>query len=416
MYNRAVSFIVITALVFALSPLAIDMYLPALPEMAKHLNATHSQMEMSVAVFLLAFAIAQPLFGLLADRYHKLNLLLTGLVIFTLSTLAIPMVDSATGLYLARIFQAIGGASSVVCFAMIQQQYDLKKGARVLTYVMAAVVVAPLLAPMVGGQILKYASWQWIFYTLAGIAIFAFVASLLTHAQADKSVQGEEKTELASQSSRAASISDFVQIFKQPLPLAYILVGSFGFAGLFSFVAGSPYVYMNHFSLSPEHYSYLLGVNALGMIIGSVLSVKLLGHISPKVKAVISGTLLGPLSLLFFMLAQIEAPLIAIVATVFIFNLLLGLISANAIAAAMSFFPAQGGAISGVFGLSQFALGALFSAAISLSDAQSPVALLTFMGLACACAAIFSTYIYTSTPDSEKGCEEVCEEARMQVQ
>ncbi|WP_299793384.1 Bcr/CflA family efflux MFS transporter [uncultured Shewanella sp.] len=411
MNNRVFLFIAITVLVFALSPLAIDMSLPALPEMARHLNATHSQMEMSLAVFLLAFAIAQPLFGLLADRYHKLNLLLTGLVIFTLSSLAIPMLDSATGLYIARIFQAIGGASSVVCFAMIQQQYDKQKGARVLTYVMAAVVAAPLLAPVIGGQILKHASWQWVFYTLGATGIFAFVASLLTHTQADKVESGGEQL----QRRRAASISDFIQVFKQPLPLAYILLGSFGFAGLFSFVAGSPYVFMNYFSVSAEHYSYLLGGNALGVIIGSLVSVKLLGQIAPKAKAIVAGTLLGPLSLLFFMLAQMDAPLSTIVVTVFIFNLLLGFISANAITAAISFFPAQGGAVSGVFGFSQFALGALFSAAISLSDAQSPVALLTFMGLACACAAIFSTYIYTNTPACEEG-EQGGEEARMPVQ
>ena len=176
-------YILVTALLFGLSPLAIDMYLPALPSMASSLKVSINDMEMSVAVFLLAFALAQPVFGLLADHFNKLNLLLSGLVIFTLSSLAMPMVETAEGLYLARIFQAIGGASSVVCFAMIQQKFDIQKVAQIITYVMATVVIAPLVAPMIGGQILKHGSWEEIFYVLAGVGVFAFVLSLFTHSE-----------------------------------------------------------------------------------------------------------------------------------------------------------------------------------------------------------------------------------------
>lgn len=395
-------YILVTALLFGLSPLAIDMYLPALPTMASSLSVSINDMEMSVAVFLLAFALAQPVFGLLADRFNKLNLLLSGLVIFTLSSLAVPLVESSEGLYLARIFQAIGGASSVVCFAMIQQKFDIQKGSQIITYVMATVVIAPLVAPMIGGQILKHGSWEEIFYALAGVGVFAFVLSLFTHSEKLESVERSETTNSDKvkngkrvQVTRSSSLADFIAIFKQPLPIAFIFLGGFGFAALFSFVAGSAFVYIDFFKVSPENYSYLLGLNALAMISGSLLSAKVLAKIGPNKKAIIAGLLLGPLSFLFFVLAQMQAPLTAIVIAVFIFNILLGMISANAISAAMSFYPTQGGAISGVFGLCQFALGAAFSGAISLSHAQSPAVLLSFMGLACASAAMCSTYLYT---------------------
>lgn len=388
MQHNVKLYILVTALLFGLSPLAIDMYLPALPAMASSLSVSINDMEMSVAVFLLAFALAQPVFGLLADRFNQLNLLLSGLAIFTLSSLAMPLVETREGLYIARMLQAIGGASSVVCFAMIQKKLDIQKGAQIITYVMATVVIAPLIAPMVGGQILKHDSWEAIFYVLAGVAIFAFVLSLFTHSEKFESVNSSEKTS-------NSSLADFNAIFKQPLPIAFIFLGGFGFAALFSFVAGSAFVYIDFFKLSPENYSYLLGVNALAMVSGSLLSAKVLANISPNKKAITAGLLLGPLSFLFFALAQMQAPLTAIVIAVFIFNILLGMISANAIAAAMSFFPSQGGTISGVFGLCQFALGAAFSGAISLSHAQSPAVLLSFMGLACASAAMCSTYLYT---------------------
>ncbi|MEC4725121.1 Bcr/CflA family efflux MFS transporter [Shewanella sp. D64] len=398
-------YILVTAMLFGLSPLAIDMYLPALPSMAKAMSVSINDMEMSVAVFLLAFALAQPVFGMLADRFHKLNLLLSGLVIFTLSSMAVPLVETIEGLYLARIFQAIGGASSVVCFAMIQQKFDVQKGSHVITYVMASVVIAPLIAPMIGGQILKNGRWEEIFYVLAGIGILAFVLSLFTHSEKLEVVNHpidnhdvdshNMVNEAVDKVDRGASLADFIAIFKQPLPIGFIFLGGFGFAALFSFVAGSAFVYIDFFRISPENYSYLLGLNALAMIFGSLLSAKVLANISPNKKAIIAGLLLGPLSFLFFVLANMQAPLTAIVISVFMFNILLGMISANAIAAAMSFFPTQGGAISGVFGLCQFALGAAFSGAISLSHAQSPAVLLSFMGLACASAAMCSTYLYT---------------------
>ncbi|AQS39587.1 arabinose efflux permease family protein [Shewanella psychrophila] len=403
-------YILVTALLFGLSPLAIDMYLPALPSMASSLSVSINDMEMSVAVFLLAFALAQPVFGLLADRFNKLNLLLSGLVIFTLSSLAVPMVETAEGLYLARMFQAIGGASSVVCFAMIQQKFDIQKGSQIITYVMATVVIAALVAPMIGGQILKHGSWEEIFYALAGVGVFAFVLSLFTHSEKlavvdskvmngkalNKSAGNEEAGHVAS-----SSLADFIDIFKQPLPIAFIFLGGFGFAALFSFVAGSAYVYVHFFKVSAESYSYLLGLNALAMISGSLLSAKVFAKVTPNKKAIIAGLLLGPLSFLFFVLAQMQAPLTAIVISVFMFNILLGMISANAISAAMSFYPTQGGAISGVFGLCQFALGAVFSGGISLSHAQSPAVLLSFMGLACASAAMCSTYLYTRSCSDE---------------
>ncbi len=399
-------YILVTALLFGLSPLAIDMYLPALPAMASSLSVSINDMEMSVAVFLLAFALAQPVFGLLADRFNKLNLLLSGLVIFTLSSLAIPLVETSEGLYIARIFQAIGGASSVVCFAMIQQKFDIQKGSQVITYVMAAVVIAPLLAPMIGAQILKNGSWEEIFYLLAGVGIVAFVVSLFTHSEKLESVATSDvEAQQTTESVKHQSITDFIAIFKQPLPIAFILLGGFGFAALFSFVAGSAFVYIDFFKVSPENYSYLLGLNALAMISGSLLSAKVFAKITPNNKAIIAGLLLGPLSFLFFVLAQMQAPLTAIVITVFLFNILLGMVSANAISAAMSFYPTQGGAISGVFGLCQFALGAAFSAAISLSHAQSPAVLLSFMGLACASAAMTSTYLYTRS-NSDESCSE----------
>ena len=402
MQHKVKLYILVTALLFGLSPLAIDMYLPALPAMASSLSVSINDMEMSVAVFLLAFALAQPVFGLLADRFNKLNLLLSGLVIFTLSSLAMPMVETAEGLYLARIFQAIGGASSVVCFAMIQQKFDIQKGSQIITYVMATVVIAPLVAPMIGGQILKHGSWEEIFYVLAGVGVFAFVLSLFTHSEKLEAVNKRAGSEEAEQAA-GSSFADFIAIFKQPLPIAFIFLGGFGFAALFSFVAGSAFVYIDFFKVSAENYSYLLGLNALAMISGSLLSTKVFARVTRNKKAIIAGLFLGPLSFLFFVLAQMQAPLTAIVISVFMFNILLGMISANAISAAMSFYPTQGGAISGVFGLCQFALGAVFSAGISLSHAHTPAVLLSFMGLACASAAMCSTYLYTRScsEDSE---------------
>ena len=176
-------FVCLMAMVFSLSPLAIDMYLPALPQMAEFFGTKIDAMEASIAIYLISFALGQLVFGSLADSLNKTSLLSWGLFGFALASLVVALSPNTTQLYLGRAAQGFLGGTSVVVFALIQQNYGQQKSSQIISYIMAVVVIAPMLAPMVGSQILLHLGWQWIFFCLGFFAFITLFTQLFINCQ-----------------------------------------------------------------------------------------------------------------------------------------------------------------------------------------------------------------------------------------
>jgi len=354
-------FVILMAMIFSLSPFAIDMYLPALPSMAKFFNSSIDSMEASVAIYLIFFALGQLMLGALADSINKAKLLMVGLSFFALASCMIAFVDTLAELYFWRAIQAFSSGSSVVVFALIHYFYGSKKSNQIISYVMACVVIAPMIAPMIGSQVLMAGNWQWIFFLLAGFAIITLVTQLrlMPSKKVSSKLQPLNLTIL---------LNGYKSVFSNSTTMAYILAGGSAFAGLFAFVSGSPFVYIEYFGVSPTQFSWLVALNAVAMITMNLINARLLKNVDATKKLIIAGGLLAVVGTYLAIVAFYQLSIAFVVAGVVCYVGLLGLTAANAISAALANSSGNTGVLSGVNGVLQFGLGAVASAVVSISQ------------------------------------------------
>lgn len=355
------SFIILMAMIFSLSPLAIDMYLPALPSMATFFNSKIDAIEASIAVYLIFFAFGQLVLGALADSINKVKILIVGLLFFIFASCMVALSTTITELYLWRAIQAFSSGSSVVVFALIHHFYGHKKSNQIISYVMACVVVAPMIAPMIGSQILLAKGWQWIFFALAAFAVITLCAQ--HYLLPAKKVKAELKP-----LNFSALMKGYKEVFSNGFTMAYIFAGGSAFAGLFAFISGSPFVYIEYFQVTPTQFSWLVALNAVAMITMNLVNARLLKDVDATKKLIIAGTLLALTGIYLAMVAFYQLSLFFVVAGVVIYVGLLGLTASNAISAALATAQGNTGVVSGLNGVLQFGLGAIASATVSINS------------------------------------------------
>lgn len=292
------------------------------------------------------------------------------------------MSDSPEQLYLWRMVQAFSGGATVVVFALIQQKYGVKQSSQVISYIMAVVVVAPMVAPMIGSQILAYLGWQWIFF---GLAAYAAITLMIMFVMKEAfAIKGAVAKNALKPLKIGSLIKGYKQTLSEPVILSYILAGAASFAGLFAFISGSPFVYIEFFGLSPQQYSWLVALNAIAMVSMNIVNARLLNHIDPTRKLIAGGIMLGAVAVYLLLVAWLELSLVFVVVGVVMYVGCLGLTSANAIAGALANAGENAGLVSGINGVLQFGLGALASAVISMSssvDTMSMNATMAVCGL-----------------------------------
>jgi len=354
--NKTV-YVFILGAVFMLAPFGIDMYLPALPTIARELNTGIGAMESTVAIFLFGYALGQLILGPLSDAVGRRVVLIGGLVVYTAASVMLGTAQSIEQLYVWRFVQALGGAGSVVVFPMVREKFGEIDGARLISYIMALVIVAPLVAPIVGGYVLIYASWSVIFLVLAVLGVLTLAGSVGLI---------RESASVRKPFSLGSILGGYGAVLSERRILAAILAGGFAFAGLFAFVAGSPFVYITYFGVSPQAYGYLVGLNALAMIGVNLVNAQLLADVDPVRKTLVGAICLAIAGVLLvgFSVAGLGLPWI--VFGVVLFGGGLGLTETNAIIAALSVLPEENGTVSAINGALQFAIGALASLAVSL--------------------------------------------------
>jgi len=378
-------FVILMAMVFSLSPLAIDMYLPALPNMADFFNTNIDALEASVSIYLIFFALGQLILGALADSINKAKLLTFGLITFSAASVMIGLATSLSELYIWRAVQAFSGGSSVVVFALIHAFYGNKRSGQIISYVMACVVVAPMIAPMMGSQILAFAGWSWIFYALAVFAGVTLVAQL-------KLLPASKITQVPQAFRIRSLLSAYKNILSNSTTMAYVLAGGSAFAGLFAFIAGSPFVYIEYFGVSPTQFAYLVALNAIAMVSMNLINARLLNEVDPTQKLIVAGKLLAIVGGYLFTVAYLHLSLAFVVIGVVAYVGLLGLTAANAISAALATAGKSAGLLSGINGVLQFGLGALSSAAVSISTSTDAMTMNTTMAI-CGLSTLFFVLI-----------------------
>lgn len=357
----------------AFGPLSIDMYLPALPQMGTALQATQGQMQYTLGAFFAGFCVGMLFYGPLSDLLGRRKMLLSGLAIFTVASLLCAQATDANTLIVFRALQAFGsGAAIVMARAIARDVYPTHELPKVLSLMTLVTMIAPLLAPLLGGFLLVHFEWQVIFYLLAFVglasvsAIFFLLPETLQHQRGSENII-------------CVAFKNYAQVLTDREALSIIGTMAFSFAGMFAFISGSPFVYINYFGVSEQHYGLLFGCNILGMIVMLLLNVKLLKIYSlTRILTIQSGFQLvfGLLLLLFY---QQSLPIIVILVVLFLS--MVNAIGTNSLSLLLQQRGKIAGSASALAISIQFALAALASVAVSVLQDESPFAMALVMAL-----------------------------------
>ncbi len=343
-----------------LTPLAVDMYLPAMPALGRAFGASASAVQLTLSTFFLGLGIGQLIYGPLSDRFGRKLPLYIGGALFVGASIGCALVTSIEAMVALRFVQALGSAAGlVVPRAMVRDLFQPQHAARVYSMLMLVMGVAPILAPLVGGYMLIWFGWPAIFWLLAaaGTVIAAAAAWTLPETR----VPGGAGT-----LGFGHVLRSYAAVLRDRRFLGFTLSGGLPMAGMFAYIAGSPFVFIELFGVPEEAYGWLFGCNAVGFIGASQVNRRLLmTHAADKVLR--AGSLMSAGAALVLMTTALTGfgGLFGIAVPLFFTIAPLGIIMPNATAAAMAGHGERAGTAAAVMGIIQFASGGLASAAVS---------------------------------------------------
>ncbi|WP_300631480.1 multidrug effflux MFS transporter [Pseudomonas sp.] len=344
--------ILILGALSAFAPLAIDFYLPGFPAMATAFATDEKHIQLTLAVYFGGLAIGQLIYGPLADRFGRRVPLLSGVTLFTLASFACAYAPSLEWLIGARFVQALGGcAGMVISRAVVSDKCDAVGSAKVYSQLMLVTGLAPILAPLAGGLMVGLWGWQSIFLALSLFSVMAAIAVAVGLPETFPAHQPRQPL--------SGSLRRYGALLSDRVYLGYALTGGISIAGMFAYIAGSPFVFIKLYGVPAEHYGWLFGSNAAGFILVAQLNARLLAKRGPAfllsrtvwVYVAAALTLLGIAALRTDALWPLLVPLFICIAS-------LGCILPNTSACAMNGQGARAGSASALLGCIQFGVAA----------------------------------------------------------
>lgn len=376
--------LILLASLTALTPLAIDAYLPAMPSMANSFNSSIHDIELSLSLFLAGFSLGELYGGAMSDHVGRRQTIFTGLIIFSVGTLGIILSSSLTSLLTFRIIEAFGGGLAIVnSSAIIRDISQGRNNAKNLSHMALIMMIAPLSAPLIGSSILHLTSWHGIFVFLF---MYAVVVCLLIFRYIPET--SPTKTH------KISVIQRYLSVFKHREAVSYLLSLCFAYGGMFTFITASPSVYMGCFNVSEAIYPFLFGANIISMIIANRLNVFLLNYFPPQ-RLLSLGQFIQFISAVVLLTYALLTPELALWIVVSLIMLFVGsqsFIVSNASSSTLEFFPHNSGTASAVLGASGYATGAVMGTVVGLLGDGTPLPMAQVM-LMCITSGITLRYL-----------------------
>lgn len=378
----------------AMAPLSTDMYLPSLPVMQADFGISASLVQMTLTMTMLGMALGQIFAGPVSDYYGRKKPLLVGMVAFTAATLGCVLAENIVAFLCFRFVMGFAGASGIVVSKAIAR--DVCEGPELTRFFAMLMMVnglAPIIAPVIGGQILLFTTWRGVFVTLVAIGLVLLLATLVY-----KETLSPEKRLAGIR----ASFAKFPQLLKNRYFLGHCLLQCFAFGGFFAYISGSPFVFQNIFQVSPQAYSLIFGGIGVGLLVAGALPARLAGRV-PEEKMLQTAMLISFFgSVLLFVGFWFEVGLAVILPILFFTITPLSVLGASSFSLALSRQGKNAGTASALLGFSSMILGGCMMPLVGIAGEHTAIPMCVMMiagyGLG------YLTYLLMVAPEHKQNC------------
>ncbi|WP_052499650.1 Bcr/CflA family multidrug efflux MFS transporter [Streptomyces vietnamensis] len=369
----------------ALPPLSMDMYLPALPEVTGALRAPAATVQLTLTACLAGMALGQLVVGPMSDKWGRRRPLLIGMLVYVLATAVCALAPTAELLIGFRLLQGLAGAAGIVIArAVVRDLYDGVEMARFFSTLMLISGVAPIIAPLIGGQILRLTDWRGVFHVLTVIGV---LLTVVVWRFLHETLPAERRHE----GGVGEALRTMRGLLADRVFTGYMLTGGLAFAALFAYISASPFVVQEIYGASPQTFSLLFGLNSIGLVaVGQINGKLLVGRVSlDKALGFGLGTiLLAGLALTLMTTGVLgKVGLAPVAAGLFVLMSAMGLAMPNTNAQALMRTPHAAGSASALLGTSSFLIGAVASPLVGIAGEHTAVPM-AVVQLGCAVLAL----------------------------
>lgn len=361
--TRGFTFVLILSALMAITSLSTDIYLPAMPVMAKDLQG---DAELTITGFLIGFCIAQLIWGPISDHFGRRLPMSIGMVLFVMGSVGCALSTDIVHIVFWRVFQALGACTGpMLARAMIRDLYSRTRAAQMMSTLMIVMAIAPIAGPLLGGQMIKIASWHAIFWLLAIIG----AVMLLAIAWLPETLPEAKRVK----ASIPGAFRNYYRLLTHATFMRFTLCVTFYYVAAYAFITGSPFVYISYFGIEPAHYGWLFAVNIVGLMAVSMMNRRLV-HRYPLETLLKCAASVAALAALLLALATGTGlgGIGLIIAAVFVFFSMNGIIAATSTAAALDAAPEMAGSASALVGALQYGSGIISSLFLALFSDGTP--------------------------------------------
>ena len=361
--NRRFAVTIVLGGLVAFGPLSIDLYLSALPELSASLDASKSLGQLTLSMCMVGLAVGQLLTGPLSDRIGRRRPLLASVTLFTLASLLCAVSPNIESLLLFRFVQGFAGSGGlVIARSIVRDTYGTDGSARMFSRLMLITGLAPILAPVLGGQMLRFTDWRGLFLVLGVIGALLLIACALL---VEETVSDSER-----RSNKKVKTSHFGPLLRNGRFVALAAIAALSGGAFFTYISMSPYALRHDFGTGPQEFSFIFATNSVGLVLMAQVNAYLLSRFRTSTLMQVGIWACWLSTVMMTGLVVSDPPLLVLLVPLFLAIAFKSLITPNNLALAMSVIPRSSGTSAALVGMVSFLMGALLPPFVSLWESS----------------------------------------------